>query len=185
MWGACHLRRWPGNFHCHNPSRRTTAQGSTKTLTEMSNRNISWRIKAAGAWGLQPYHLNVLMGTESFTLLQPSGPVETRIRIAPPLPLTRMLGILYVWTYNISTVRCLCPQPIASLLFYAPASWLYLHSAHFWSTYFSLKFWKFVAQCFLNCVPRSTGGPRDVNRWSVNKSSTPKFAGILLNLNLA
>jgi len=31
-------------FHCHkNPSNRTMALGSTKTLSEMSTRNISWR----------------------------------------------------------------------------------------------------------------------------------------------
>jgi hypothetical protein len=36
-------------FHCHNPSGRTMALGSTQPLTEMSTRNISWGVKAAGA----------------------------------------------------------------------------------------------------------------------------------------
>ena len=29
-----------GLFHCHNPSNRTIALGSTQSLTEMSTRNI-------------------------------------------------------------------------------------------------------------------------------------------------
>jgi len=33
------------------------AQGLTKPLTEMSTRNISLGVKAAGAYGWQPYHL--------------------------------------------------------------------------------------------------------------------------------
>ena len=36
-------------FHWHNPSGRTMALGSTQPLTEMSTRNISWMVKAAGA----------------------------------------------------------------------------------------------------------------------------------------
>jgi hypothetical protein len=36
-------------FHWHNPSDRTMALGSTQPLTEMSTRNISWGVKAAGA----------------------------------------------------------------------------------------------------------------------------------------
>jgi len=38
-----------GIFHSHNPSGRTMALGSTQPLTEMSTRNISLRVKAAGA----------------------------------------------------------------------------------------------------------------------------------------
>ena len=36
-------------FHWHNPSGRTMALGLTQPLTEMSTRNISWEVKAAGA----------------------------------------------------------------------------------------------------------------------------------------
>ena len=36
-------------FRCHYPSSRTVALGSTQSLTEMSTRNISWGVKAAGA----------------------------------------------------------------------------------------------------------------------------------------
>ena len=38
-----------GIFHRINPSGRTMALGLTQPLTEMSTRNISWRVKAAGA----------------------------------------------------------------------------------------------------------------------------------------
>jgi hypothetical protein len=38
-----------GIFHCHNPSGCTMALGSTHPLTEISTRNISWGVKAAGA----------------------------------------------------------------------------------------------------------------------------------------
>jgi hypothetical protein len=40
-----------GIFHWHNPVGRTMALGSTQPLTEMSTRNISWGVKAAGAYG--------------------------------------------------------------------------------------------------------------------------------------
>ena len=36
-------------FHSHNPFGRTMALGSTQPLKEMSSRNISWGVKAAGA----------------------------------------------------------------------------------------------------------------------------------------
>ena len=61
-----------GIFHWHNPS------GRTQPPTEMSTRNISWGIKAAGAYGWQPYHLHVpiVMKSGSLNLLEPSGPVQ-------------------------------------------------------------------------------------------------------------
>jgi len=36
-------------FFIDHPSDRTMILGSTKPLTEMSTRNISWGVKAAGA----------------------------------------------------------------------------------------------------------------------------------------
>jgi len=36
-------------FHRHNPSGRTMALELTQPLTEISTRNISWEVKAAGA----------------------------------------------------------------------------------------------------------------------------------------
>ena len=38
-----------GIFHCHDPSGRAMALGSTQLLTETSTRNISWGVKAADA----------------------------------------------------------------------------------------------------------------------------------------
>jgi hypothetical protein len=38
-----------GIFHWHNPYGRTMALGLTQPLTEMSTKNISWVVKAAGA----------------------------------------------------------------------------------------------------------------------------------------
>jgi len=44
------------------------ALGLTQPLTEMSTRNISWGVKAAGAYGCQPYHLRVPIVLKSGTL---------------------------------------------------------------------------------------------------------------------
>ena len=38
-----------GIFHWHNPSSRSMALGLTQPLSEMSTRNISWGVNAAGA----------------------------------------------------------------------------------------------------------------------------------------
>jgi hypothetical protein len=40
-----------GILHLSNSSGHTVALGSTQPLTVMHTRNISWRIKAAGALG--------------------------------------------------------------------------------------------------------------------------------------
>ena len=40
-----------GIFHGHNPSGHSMALCSTKPVTEMSTRNISWVVKAAGGQG--------------------------------------------------------------------------------------------------------------------------------------
>jgi len=66
-----------GNFHWHNASGRTVALGSTQPLTEMSTRNISWGVKAAGALGWQPYHFHVptVLKSGSLKCLEPSGSV--------------------------------------------------------------------------------------------------------------
>jgi len=76
-----------GIFHWHNPSGRTTALGSTQPLTEMSTRNISWGVKAAGEYGWQSYHLHVpnVLKSGSLNLLEPSGPVQACSGIALPL----------------------------------------------------------------------------------------------------
>jgi hypothetical protein len=65
-------------FNWHNPSVRTIALWLTQLLTEMSSRNISWGVKAAGALGWQSYHLHVstVLKSGSLNLLEPSGPVQ-------------------------------------------------------------------------------------------------------------
>ena len=54
------------------------ALGLTQPLTEMSTSYISWGVKAAGAWGWQPYHLHVLtvLISGSLNLREPSGPFQ-------------------------------------------------------------------------------------------------------------
>ena len=70
------------------------ALGSTHTLTELSTRNISWRLKVAGAYSWQPYHLHVatVLKFGSLTLLESAGPLQACNGIA--LPFLR-LEILY------------------------------------------------------------------------------------------
>jgi hypothetical protein len=71
----------------HNPSGCTVALGLTQPLTEMSTRNISWGVNAAGAQGCPPYHLQApnVLKSESLNLLEPSGPVQACNGIALPL----------------------------------------------------------------------------------------------------
>jgi hypothetical protein len=72
-----------GNFHRHNPSYRTMALGSTQPLTEMSTRNISWGVKAAGAYGWQPDHLyvQIVLKSGNLNFLEPSGPLQACNRL--------------------------------------------------------------------------------------------------------
>ena len=65
-------------FDWNNPFVRTMELGSTDTLTEMSTRNISWRVKAAGVWRWQTYHLYVPI----VNLLEPLGSVQACTEIA-------------------------------------------------------------------------------------------------------
>ena len=74
---------------------RAMALGLTQPLTEMSTRNISWGVKAARAYGWQPYHLYVLtvLKSGSLNLPEPSGPVQACNGTALPL-LLPLLAIL-------------------------------------------------------------------------------------------
>ena len=67
-----------GIFHWHNPSGRTMALGLPQPLTEMSTRNITWGVEAAGAYGWQSYNLHVpiILKSGSLNLLEPSGSVQ-------------------------------------------------------------------------------------------------------------
>jgi hypothetical protein len=66
------------------------AMGLTQSLTEMSTRNISLRVKGAGVYGWQPYHLHVpiVLNSGSLNLLEPSGPLQVCSGIALPLLMT-------------------------------------------------------------------------------------------------
>jgi len=50
----------------------------TQPLTEMSTSNVSWGVKAAGAWDWQSYRLNVPIAliSGSLNLLEPSRSVQ-------------------------------------------------------------------------------------------------------------
>jgi hypothetical protein len=65
-------------LHWRNPSGRTVSLSSTQSLTEMSTRNISLVVKAAGALDWQPYHLDmpIIMTAGSLSFLESSGPVQ-------------------------------------------------------------------------------------------------------------
>jgi len=98
-WRSC-LRHWAtswkvagsiadgviGIFYWHEPSGRTMTLVSSEPLTEMSTRNISWGVKAAGGYDWQPYHLYVLnvLTYLSLNLLETSESVQTCNGIALP-----------------------------------------------------------------------------------------------------
>ena len=65
------------------------ALGSTQPLTEMSTRNISWGVKAAGAkgWPYQ-FYVPIVLKCGNLSLLEPLGPVQACNGIALPLPFT-------------------------------------------------------------------------------------------------
>jgi len=94
-------------IHWHNPPSRAMAPGLATPLTEISTRNISWGVKAAGALGWQPYHLHVpiVLKSGSLNLLEPSGPVQACNEIVLPFP-------LIVWSNwrNVRTPRSQQPD---------------------------------------------------------------------------
>jgi hypothetical protein len=61
----------------------------TQPLKEMSTRNISCGVRAAGAYDLQPYHIHVpiVLKSGNLNLLEPLGPVQVCNGIALPLQL--------------------------------------------------------------------------------------------------
>jgi len=75
-------------FHWHKPSGRTIALGLIKPVTEMSTRNISCGVKAAGVYGRKRFNLHVptVLKSGSLNLLEPSGPVQDCNGINLPLP---------------------------------------------------------------------------------------------------
>ena len=75
-----------GIFHWHNPSGRTMALGLTQPLPEMSDQGYFMVVKAAGAYGWQPYHLHVpiVLKSGSLNLQETSGSVLACNGIALP-----------------------------------------------------------------------------------------------------
>jgi len=73
------------------------ALGLTQPLTEMSTRNISWGVKADGAYGWKPYHLQVpiVLKSGSLNLLGPSRPVQASNGIALPFKLHLCMSAWY------------------------------------------------------------------------------------------
>jgi hypothetical protein len=61
----------------------------------MSTRNISWRVKAGGAYGWQPFHLHVpiVLKSGSLNLLETTGPVQASNGIALPFAIKEALSI--------------------------------------------------------------------------------------------
>jgi hypothetical protein len=76
-----------GLFHWNNRSGRTITLGLTQPLIEISTRNISWGVKAAGTLCWQPCHLHVPI---VLNLLEPSGPLQPCNGIA--------LSFTFKWT---------------------------------------------------------------------------------------
>ena len=79
------------------------ALGLTQPLTEMSTGNISWVVKAAGAYGW-PYHLHLptALKSGSLKLLESSGPVQACNVIA--LPFTKFCMKLHQSAVNSSVL---------------------------------------------------------------------------------
>ena len=75
-----------GHWDVCIPSGRTMALGTTQPITQMSTRDISWPVKAAGAQGWQPCYLHVpiVLKSGNLNLLEPSGPVQACNGIALP-----------------------------------------------------------------------------------------------------
>jgi hypothetical protein len=74
--------------------------GSTQPLTKISNKNISWAVKATGTLAWLSYHLHTLIflkfGSPNF--LEPSGPIQTCNWFALPLLyLCQAVGPLSRW----------------------------------------------------------------------------------------
>ena len=77
----------------HNPSGRTMALRLTQPLTEMSTRDISWGVKAAGALGWQPYHLHV-------PIVLKSGSLNLLASWNPQGLSSPVMGLLYLFLPN-------------------------------------------------------------------------------------
>jgi hypothetical protein len=120
-----------GIFYWRNPTGRTMILGSTRPLTEMSTRNISWEVKAAGAWGWETYHLYMptVLKSGSLNLLEPLGSVQACNGIA--VPLTRCKCAAIPLLFHVVLARDVIFLTQRDELFYyrlyQPVSWIISH----------------------------------------------------------
>jgi hypothetical protein len=81
--------------------------GLTQPVTEMSTRNISWVIKAAGALGWLPYHLHVptvlKSGNQTNWTLRP---VQACNRVALPYYSVQTSSGYFITRSVVKTVKC-------------------------------------------------------------------------------
>jgi len=80
--------------------------GLTHPLTEMSNKNISWMVKAAAAYGWQPYHLHVpiVLKYGGLNLQEPSGAVQACTGIVLHHPNNRLENICDIYLPHLNFV---------------------------------------------------------------------------------
>jgi hypothetical protein len=76
----------------HNRFGRTMALGSTQPLTEMSTRNISWGVNAAGADNLTTFMCRLSRNLGASTSWTPQG-------LSRPV-----MGLLYLFTIYMKTI---------------------------------------------------------------------------------
>jgi hypothetical protein len=96
----------------HNPSGRTMALGLTQLLTEMSTRNTSCWVKAAGAYSWRPYHLYVQTVLKSWSRLPPGN-------FRPCPGLRRDYRTLYKWNRRASNrvgINSYCDKSFVTFL---------------------------------------------------------------------
>ena len=114
----------------------------------MSTRNISWGLKAAGAWGWQPFHLHVpiVLKSGSLNLLEPSGPVQVCTGIALPVLtiLTQTFLSFFLSLCSISNILHEIQTRFQILLFtifykYWKILHIFFYPAHLWKFCFSCK----------------------------------------------
>jgi len=66
----------------------------TQPLLEVSTRNTSWGVKAAGVQDWRSYHIHVpsALKSDSLNFLEPSGPIQAHLGIAVPLQYFKTSG---------------------------------------------------------------------------------------------
>ena len=98
------------NFHWLIPSGCAIALGLTQPLTDMSTRNIFYRVKVAGAKDWQPcnLHMLIVLKSRSLNFLEPLGPLKACTGIDIRLLIWNMwvLRFLCQCCWMFSLLRC-------------------------------------------------------------------------------